>query len=245
MPGIYIAAVVAGALALAFAAPFFFLSGGRRRRWLPVLLLVLQLPMAAAAFRFLRVPLDGWIKSVVADPQTYTIVTLFYAPLTEEPAKLWPIFLPFVWRHLRSENAMRLALALGLGFGIGEIGFLAERLARTPALAALPWSAFGGFVIERVLVCVWHAAFVAVPVFAAARRPALIPLALLAAMALHFIGNFPIYLSAIGAFGIAREVWPLAVFGWTILYTIVLALLMAFLWTRPRGESLPRANMSA
>src|SRR5687768_1894370 len=153
MPGLYIAALVAASVALAAASPLLVLTGDRRRRWLPVLLLALQLPMCAAAFYFLRVPLDSLVKSVVPDPGLYPFVTVLYAPLTEDPAKLWPLLLPFVWKQLSIDSPMRMALALGIGFGIGEIGFLAERLARTPAIAALPWSAFGGFIIERVLVC--------------------------------------------------------------------------------------------
>lgn len=234
MPGIYIAALVAGAVALAAAIPLLLLTGERRKWWPPLLVLLLQLPMCAIAFYYLRIPLDGWIKSLIADRAVYTFVTVLYAPLTEEPAKLWPIFLPFVWRNLGGANALRVALALGVGFGLGEIGFLAERLARNAQLAALPIEMFGGFIIERILVCVWHAAFVAVPVFAAARRPALIPVALLGAMVLHFIGNFPIYLSAIGAFGIPAAEWPALLFGWTLIYTVVLALLLAFLWMRGR-----------
>jgi hypothetical protein len=234
MPGIYVAAIVAGAIALAAALPLLFFVGARRKAWLMALLLLLQLPMCAIAFADVRVPLDDWMKTVVADRGLYTFLTVLYAPVTEELAKLWPLALPFVWRHLRTVNPARIALALGVGFAIGEIAFLAERLARNAQLAALPAEMFLGFVIERVLVCVWHPAFVALPVFVAARRPALLPLGLLGAMVLHFIGNLPIYLSATGAFGLVREQWPMALLGWTVLYSILLALLLAFLWMRGR-----------
>jgi hypothetical protein len=237
MAGIYIVALIAAGIVLAVAAALLFVFAKPGRRWLYLVLFLLQLPMSAAAFHYVRVPLDGWVSAAIADRTTYTLVTLFYAPLTEEPAKLWPLLLPFVWRRLGRENAVGVALALGVGFGAGEIAFLAEQFARTPALAALPWDQLLGFVYERVLVCIWHPGFVAVTVAAAARRPALIPAALLGAMALHYLGNFPIYLAARDVFGLGRETWQLAVLGWTLVYAVLMALLLAWLaWSGRRAR---------
>jgi hypothetical protein len=234
MPGLYVAALIAAGIALAGARVLLLVFAKPGRRWLFVVLLAVELPMSAAAFHLLRVPLDGWLSPAISDRALYTFLTLFYAPLTEEPAKLWPLLLPFVWRRLDRANAVGVALALGIGFGIGEIAFLAERLGRAPAVAALSWFAFNGFVFERVLVCVWHAAFVAVTVVAAARRPALAPLALVGSMALHFAGNFPIFLAARNTFGLGREQWQMALLGWTLVYTVLMALLLAWLWWRGR-----------
>jgi hypothetical protein len=234
MQGIYVAALIAAGVALAAALALLLAFAKPGRRWLYVALLAIELPMSAAAFYLVRAPLDGWVSAAVPDRALYTFVTLFYAPLTEEPAKLWPLLLPFVWRRLGRENAVGLALALGLGFGIGEIAFLAERLARAPSLAALSWFAFNGFIFERVLICVWHPAFAAVTVVAAARRPALAPLALLGSMALHFVGNFPIFLASRNALGLGRETWQTALLGWTLVYSVLMALLLAWLWRRGR-----------
>jgi len=229
MPGIYIAAIVAGALA--FAAIGSFLAKGARseERRLYVVLLILQLPMSALAFYYLRVPLDGWLRTAITDRDHYTIAALFYAPLTEELAKLWPLLLPWVWRQLSPANAVRIALALGLGFGLGEIAFLAERLTRSPSLAQLPWYYFGGFIAERIAVCVWHPAFTAVAVVAGARAAVLLPLGFVGAAALHFIGNFPLYLASRRLFGLTQEHWQLLLYGWTIVYTVALALLLHLL----------------
>ena len=234
MTGIHVAALIAAGIVLAAAAALWLVFAKPQRRWLYVVLLAIQLPMSWAAFHFVRVPLDRWIAGAIADRGTYTLLTMFYAPLTEEPAKLWPLLLPFVWRRLGRENAAGIALALGIGFGIGEIGFLAERVARVPQMAGLPAFAFTGFIFERVLVCLWHPAFAAVTVAAAARRPALIPAALLGSMALHFLGNFPIYLASRNAFGLGAAGWQQALLGWTLIYAIAMALLLAWLGWRGR-----------
>jgi hypothetical protein len=235
MAGIYTAALIAAAIVLAAAVTLLLVFGKAGRRWLYLVLLLLVLPMSAVAYYFVRLPIDGWISGTVPDRALYGLLTMFYAPLTEEPAKLWPLLLPFVWRRLGRENAVGIALALGLGFGAGEIGFLAEQVARAPALAAMPWFSFTGFIIERILICIWHPAFAAVTVFTAARRPALIPIAFLGSAALHFIGNLPIFLAARDFLGLGRANWQLALLGWTLLYSALMALLLALLWLRGRG----------
>jgi hypothetical protein len=229
MPGIYIAAIVAATLALLVIGSFLVKGAAPAERRLYLALIVLQLPMSWLAFEYFRVPLDGVLRPLIPDRETYGVVTLFYAPLTEEPAKLWPLLLPFVWRNLRRENAVRVALALGLGFGIGEIAFLAARVAAVPALAPLPWYMFGGFIVERLMVCLWHAAFVAVTVAAAALALKRVPAAFAGSMALHFLGNFPIYLAALRLFGLGPADWQLLLFAWTIAYTVAMAFLIVFL----------------
>ncbi len=231
MLGIHIAALIAAAIALAVLGGI--LVKRRVGPWLLLLSLVLlQLPMSAAAFDYVRVPIDGWVRAAVPDRETHTFLTLFYAPLLEEPAKLWPLLLPWVWRRLDRANAWSIGTALGLGFGLGEIAFLAERLASTPAVAALPWQRLSGFAAERAMVCVWHAAFTTLTVWAAARRPSLIPAALLGSAALHLVGNLPIYLAARNPLGWSAQVLEEALLVWVIVYTIAMALLLARLARR-------------
>ncbi|HEY7610986.1 MAG TPA: hypothetical protein VIF14_17295 [Alphaproteobacteria bacterium] len=237
MTGIYIAAIVASALALAVMGGFLVKGASPGERRFYGGLLLLQLPMSWLAFEYVRVPLDSWIRSLIADRETYSIVTLFYAPFTEEPAKLWPLLLPWVWRRLNRANAVRVALALGLGFGIGEIAFLAARLASVPAMAALPWYGFGGFVAERLMVCLWHAAFTAVTVTAAALSAKRIPIGFLGSAALHFIGNFPIFLASLRLFGLGVPEWQLLLLGWTVVYAVAMALLLVFL-ARATGSNI-------
>jgi len=229
MPGIYIAGVVAAVIALLVIGSFLVKGASPAERRLYLALILLQLPMSWLAFEYVRVPLDAWLRPLIADRDTYGALTLFYAPLTEEPAKLWPLLLPFVWRHLRRENAVRVALALGLGFGLGEIAFLAARVAASPAMAPLPWHVFGGFIAERLMVCLWHVAFTTVTVAAAAYALARVPAAFAGSAALHFLGNFPIYLAALRLFGLGPAEWQLLLFAWTIAYTVAMAFLIFFL----------------
>jgi hypothetical protein len=242
MPGIYIAAIVAATLALFVLGSVLVKGATSAERRLYAVLLLLQLPMSWLTFEYVRVPLDGVLRPLIADRDAYGVLTLFYAPLTEEPAKLWPLLLPFVWRVLRRENAVRVALALGLGFGIGEIGFLAARVAAAPALAPLPWYMFGGFIAERLMVCLWHAAFTAVTVAAAAHALARVPAAFAGSMALHFVGNFPIYLAALRLFGLGAAEWQLLLFVWTVVYTVALAFLMFFLARATGARFFPTAK---
>lgn len=242
MPGIYIAAGVAAALALLVIGSFLVKGATPAERRLCLVLILLQLPMSWLAFEYVRVPLDAWLRPLIADRDTYGVVTLFYAPLTEEPAKLWPLLLPFVWRHLGRENAVRVALALGLGFGLGEIAFLAARVAASPALAPLPWYMFGGFIAERLMVCLWHAAFTAVTVAAAAHALSRVPAAFAGSAALHFLGNFPIYLAALRLFGIGAAEWQLLLFGWTIVYTVAMAVLLVLLARATGARFFPPAR---
>src|SRR5688572_11950661 len=72
-------------------------------------------------------------------------------------------------------------------------------------------------------------AFTAVAVVADARAAVLLPLGFVGAAALHFIGNFPLYLASRRLFGLTQEHWQLLLYGWTIVYTVALALLLHLL----------------
>src|SRR6185369_3864444 len=111
MPGIYIAAIAASVIALAAFGSFLVRGANPGERLLYAALVVLELPMSWLAFEYVRLPLDALIRPAIADRDTYNLVTLFYAPLTEELAKLWPLVLPWVWRRLSRANAVRVALA--------------------------------------------------------------------------------------------------------------------------------------
>jgi hypothetical protein len=220
--GTYIAAIITTVLSLALIGGFVGWRSPRNEWGLLALLLVLELPMSPLAYYGVRVPLDHAVWPRMPDVATHGFVKTFYAPVTEEPAKLWPLLIPFVGRRLSRENAVRVAMALGLGFGIGEIWFIAEILHREqPDIAALPFWQLGGFINERFMVCAIHGAFTAVAIRG---RWFGVP----AAMALHFFGNFPIYLKAINAFGWGEKVWTPIVGMWVVAY--FLAMLVVLCW---------------
>ncbi|MBI5759532.1 MAG: hypothetical protein HZA46_13520 [Planctomycetales bacterium] len=221
--GILIVAAFTTVLCLTVIGGFVGWRSPRNEWGLLALLVVFELGMSPLAFYGVRLPLDGLLKGWIADVGTYRFVSTFYAPLTEEPTKLWPLLLPWVWRSLSRENAVRRAMALGLGFGIGEIWFLAEIIHRNdPVTAALPWWQLGGFLNERFMVCVMHGAFSAVAIRG---RWWGVP----AAMTLHFFGNFPIYLRGINAFGWGANVWTNIIGLWVVAYFLTMMFILCWM----------------
>lgn len=146
--------------------------------------------------------------------------------MTEEAAKLIPLLIPAICRDIRRENFLRYALAIGVGFAIGEMWFVANRISHMPTLAALPFYQFGGFMSERLMVCIFHSAFLSVSLRCLPRNFAL---GLAGAVALHWLGNFPLSLRVWNAGGLGPEKWALIIQGWLLLYFLFsLALLFFF-----------------
>lgn len=216
MKSIYYMAVITTVVALSvYGGIIYRMKAAADRRWL-WLAFIIALPLQPLAFYLVRVPLNTWLVGKLGPTSlVYEWITLFYAPLTEEPAKLVPLLLPFVVRDIRRENFVRYALAIGLGFGIGELWFVAGRVANNPHFASLPVWQFMGFFNERLMVCLLHAAFVSVALW---RVRSKFLLGEAGAMALHFFGNFPIYLMSKNLFGIGTTAWSLIVNVWLGLY---------------------------
>ena len=107
-----------------------------------------------------------------------------------------------------------------------------------PAYAGLAWYDFGGYMVERLVTCLWHPAFVAVAAVALQKGWRWLPLGLAGAFVLHFLGNFPIYLAGIDAFGLGREGWALALFAWLGLYSLPLGAVLVLLRLGGAGNSL-------
>lgn len=233
--GIYLAAIIATVAAVAFNGYLVHrLSATGDRRALLIAAIV-ALPLQPLAFYLVRLPLDGLLRSLIGTGMTYVAATTFYAPLTEEPAKWLVLAMPPVRRALRPDNAVAMALAIGLGFGVGEIWFLATQVAAVPDYAGLPFWMFGGFFVERFIVCFLHGGMIA---FLVARLAAGRPLwpGALAGMALHYAVNLPIFLKAIGAFGIPQEVWTIV----ASLGPIVIAILLGVALNRMSRGRLQR-----
>lgn len=227
MPGIYLTAILTTAIALAIFVPLIHklrLPANERRLWLAA---GLVLPLQPLAFYFVRVPLDHWLVAQLGSTsEIYHWLTTFYAPLTEEPAKLVPLLIPVIYRDINAKNFVRYALAIGVGFAIGEMWFIAERVAQVPAIRALPFYRLDGYFVERLMVCVFHTAFVAVTLWRLRRQMAW---GIAGAMALHWLGNFPIFLMNRNAGGLSHTFWAVAWQCWVWAYFIAaLALLFYF-----------------
>ena len=223
--GIVIAAIITALLCLGVYGTVLWVVAPRDERRLLALLIALELPMSVGTFYLVRRPLDGLVHGHLGDAGVYRWVTTLYAPLTEEPAKLLPLLVPAIFRDVRRENFVRYAVAIGLGFGIGELWFIAERVSHDPQLGGLPFYYYSGFFGERLSVCLLHAAFVAVSLRQLRNK---FPLGLAGAMALHYFGNFPIFLMAKNAFGWGVGVWRVIVTVWLQLYLIGGICLLAY-----------------
>lgn len=179
------------------------------RIWLALIVLLL-LPMNPLAYYVLRLPLDGVLsRLLVHHDELHRFFGVFYAPLTEEPAKLWLFLFPAMRHRVTRDNLVRVAVAIGLGFGIGEAWLVGHLLSRVPEYAQYPWYALTGFVGERLCVCLIHAGLTATALLFIVRRRWL--RGMLAAMSLHYLANFPLYL--------ARFLEP--VFGKTVVVTLL------------------------
>ena len=231
MHGLYIAAILTTAIALAiFGSLLRRLKSPANERllWLAALMV---LPMSPLAFYFVRVPLDNWLATqLVHGSAPYLWLISLYAPLTEEPAKLLPLLIPAIRRDINPANFGRYAIAIGLGFAIGEMWFIAEQIARVPAYRGMPFYLFGGYVGERLMTCVFHSVFVGTALWQWRRKFAL---GVIGAMALHWLGNFPIFLLTWDVGGMGKTFWGIMLQVWLFVYFLgALALLSWFVYGR-------------
>jgi hypothetical protein len=231
------AALLTALLALAtFGTLLAFLSR-QEGLALPALCLVATLPMSWLMFHGLRLPLDAWLKLHLGKSELLWWLQMAYAPLTEEPAKLWPLLLPPVRRAITAQNLGRFALALGLGFAIGEIFMIAGLvIAHQPKVAALPWYQLGGFITERLMTCVIHPAMTALALVGWRRGPGFLS-GLLAAMAAHFLVNFPIGAVQRGWLGSKKVFLQAFLSVWVLLCAAAAVPWLAWLLTGQRNLS--------
>jgi hypothetical protein len=225
--GLFIAAAITTALVLGGFAILLRHADERRAMLLAFLV---ALPLAPLAIYAVRLPVDGLLRNTFGVAGVVTIISLFYAPLTEEPAKWLAAAVPKVRDAIRKDPIF-LALAAGAGFGTGEIAFLAHALIKSPGYPDLPFWMFGGFVIERLEVCFLHGVLLIPPFYALAAGRSFL-LGGLAGMVGHFLLNFPIFLAARNTFGLG-EAWKPLLLLWTLLFVVLGAILALSLPRRP------------
>ncbi len=196
------------------------------RRWMSLCLMA-TLPTCWVMFHGVRMPLDGWLVTLLGDGEALGWLRTAYAPLTEEPAKLWPLLLPRVRKSITRENIVQVALALGLGFALGEMVTVAGLIAeRKPEIAALPWYQLGGFIQERFMTCAIHSGMTAI-VLAAWRCGPGFRWGFASATLAHYCANFPIRMAHLGWLGADKNIAQLLVALWVVgCFTIALAWLI-------------------
>jgi RsiW-degrading membrane proteinase PrsW (M82 family) len=220
--GLIIAAVITTLLAATLYGYLIRRIAAPEDRRVVLVAALIMLPMQPLAFYLVRMPIHHALEAWLGHGPALTTISLFYAPLTEEPAKWLVLLIPYVRRRLTAENAVAIALATGVGFGIGEIWFVADQVIRSPAVAALPFYMFGGLLSERFMVCFLHGAYLTFAFKRLADGRSFLVGGLIG-MALHFVLNFPIFLMAIDLGGIGREAWGLVLQTYMFIYTIAVA----------------------
>jgi len=193
LPGIVVAALLTLTLALGVAGWVLFKRLRLPDRAFAALGVLGGAGAFFGAFYLLRLSLDQGLQSLLRGyPAWLRFGATFYAPLTEEAAK-WVLLIPFLLLgKIKREHQAAWAICLGFGFGMGEIVFLAQRIAADPSTLTLPWYQSSGFIIERLMVCVIHSALVLLAVDALCSRKLW---RLLLPLVIHWLLNFPIYLS--------------------------------------------------
>lgn len=219
--GILIAAIITTVIAIVVIGLLIRKLAQSAPRWVLILAFLSALPAQPVAFYFIRLPMHEFLMQWIGPGALLTAISLFYAPLIEEPAKWFSLMLPSLRRKLKPDNAVAIALAVGLGFGVGELWFIAERLTRSPQLLNLPFYYFNGFLTERLMVCFLHGAMIALVFKRFAEGKSVWPAALLG-IALHFFLNFPIYFSQINLFGLGPNVWGLVLVIYVALFTLAM-----------------------
>ena len=231
MQGIYLTAVLTSSVAVVIFAVLvrkLRMPANERLLWLAA---ALALPLQPLAFYLVRMPLDHWLVAQLGSTSTiYGWLSSLYAPLTEEPAKLVVLLIPAIRRDISATNFVRYAFAICFGFAIGEMWFIADRIAQVPKFAALPFYHFDGYIVERLMTCLFHSVFVCVVLWQLRRRFAL---GFAGAATLHWLGNFPIFLMAWNAGNLGKTFWMVFIQCWLLFYfCAALALLSYFILGR-------------
>lgn len=216
MPGIYIAAILTIALSSGLAGLVISKRMQASDQSLAAAGVIGGIAAFFGAFYLLRVPLDNALRSLMQnDPAWYRVGTTFYAPLTEEPAK-WAILIPiFLMGRIKQASAGAWAICLGFGFGIGEIAFLAQRIASDPRIPDMPWYLSSGFIVERLMVCFIHSALVLMAADALCYRKFW---GMFFAPCFHWLLNLPIFLSYQYPLDPTGVVWGQLLWIWIIIF---------------------------
>ena len=243
MTDLYLVATITSGLAITICIFALFLMQKDSRK-LFIILSLIMLPMNGIAFHFLRMPIDTLLSHFIDNHKIIQFIRIFYAPFTEEPAKLWILFLPWFFQRISTTNLFIPALAIGFGFGIGEVWTVATLLSKNPELVKYPWFMLGGFLSERLMVCFFHAAFTGTAMFFIIKKK-LVFLALFLCMTLHFAGNSPIFLSHLNVFGIGQIAWAHIQQIFMIVYFLGMIAILLFLfygrnwlWKTFKGQTL-------
>jgi len=228
MPDIFIAAIITTVLSILTIGSFLFIRSQNESKWTIAILVWIMLPMNAIAYYFVRIPFDSFLATNIQNTNILAAIRTLHAPLTEEAAKLWLLLIPWIFKKVRNNEIVKVSIAIGLGFGIGEAWTVAGLLFKTPEIAKYPWYQFTGFIGERWMVCIWHAAFTSTALYFIIKKKNVL-LGLISAIALHFIGNFPIFMAQWNFFNLGSTKWGILLQVFTAFYFLGMLSILACL----------------
>lgn len=218
MHQIYITAILTTILSLFGWGWLVFYKTKKEEIKLFFILFCLQLPISFLVLYFIRTPWTDFLVQELGKSSPYILVEkLFEAPILEELAKLWPLLIPFFWRKITKENALKVGLALGFGFGIGEIWTIAHMTAANSGFANYNWYEFTGFISERFIVSFLHGAITGLGLMLIRNKS---KLWILFPMFLHFLLNGPIFLKLIDFGGLIAKNEKAGEMFWTVALSI-------------------------
>lgn len=223
MPQIYVIAIIFSCVALAVAGVIFWKVVPEESRGLMLGLFLMELPLQPLAFFCVRRPVHHWLTAWFGAHAEYKwsfdYITLFYAPVTEELAKLLPVVLLIGLGHRARLNWRTMIGPIGFGFGIGEGWAIAYLNSLNPELAKYMWYELMPFLGERFMVCFIHGGMTCAGLYFAMSRGRWAAGVLLA-MFLHFCLNAPIYFLGPAQLGLGKIAYAV-----TLQLLVVLALL--------------------
>lgn len=235
------AAVTTGLSFLIIGGSLCVVAGARRRYLVfalaslglsPAVNLFVKGPLARAIGTWLGVPPGLKLDT----PWWFLLLLHFVSPVTEEAMKLAPAALCCSRRRWHDKvGALAAGAALGFGFGLGEIWYLAWRVAEAPGMAGYPWHRFTGFAWERVAAGFLHIVSTGIGALGLAGGFTGALAAYAAAVFVHAVGNVSAMMYQLGLWGASAHVAYLA--------GVVVVLILVFeylrgkaLSSRPRGE---------
>lgn len=113
MQGIIIMAIITTFLAFSTIGTVLFIKSPSLIRHKLFLVFLLNIPIFFFAYFVLRLPLDTFMHFLFSNNEMlYDFIKNFYAPLTEESAKLFIIVPLYYFKHIDKENAPFYALVL-------------------------------------------------------------------------------------------------------------------------------------
>ncbi len=214
MPSIYIMSIIFTVFALGlFGALLYFLKPRTPIGWL-LLLMILELPLEPLSILYFRRPMGNWLHDALGETGFFFFLQVWYAPVTEELAKLLPVIVFYLWGKIEKDRLHEWMLPIGFGFGIGEAWMIASLLTTNPEVTSMPWYNLGGFFGERLQVCFIHGAMTGAGLMLSIGQGRWLPGTLLS-FCLHFCVNVPLYILGPHVFNANKTVMMLFALAWT------------------------------